>query len=40
MIMIYVKIVGGSTIRNITINVADENDLEFVQGLQNLGVES
>ena len=38
MIMIYVKIVGGSTIRNITINVADENDLEFVQGLQNLGV--
>ena len=36
--MIYVKIVGGSTIRNITINVADENDLEFVQGLQNLGV--
>jgi predicted transcriptional regulator len=38
MIMIYVKLVGGSTIRNITINVADENDLEFVQGLQNLGV--
>jgi predicted transcriptional regulator len=36
--MICVKIVGGSAIRNITINVADENDLEFVQGLQNLGV--
>jgi predicted transcriptional regulator len=30
--------VGGSTIRNIAINLADENDLEFLQGLQNLGV--
>jgi predicted transcriptional regulator len=38
MIMIYVILVGGSTIRNVTINVADENDLEFVQGLQDLGI--
>lgn len=38
MIIIYVILVGGSTIRNIAINVADENDLEFVQLLQDLGV--
>lgn len=38
MIMSFVKRVGGSVIRNVTINVADENDLEFVQGLQSLGI--
>jgi predicted transcriptional regulator len=38
MIMIFVKSVGGSIIRNVAIKVADEKDLEFVQGLQNLGV--
>jgi len=38
MIMIFVRSVGGSSIRNVTISVADEKDLEFVQGLQNLGV--
>lgn len=38
MIMPFVKDVGGSVIRNVTINVADENDLEFVQGLQSLGI--
>jgi predicted transcriptional regulator len=38
MIMIFVKSVGGMIIRDVTINVADEKDLEFMQGLQNLGV--
>jgi predicted transcriptional regulator len=38
MIMIYDRLGGGSTIRDIAINVADENDLEFVQLLQDLGV--
>jgi len=38
MIMPFVKSVGGSVIRNVTINVADEKDLEFVQGLQSLGI--
>ncbi len=32
-------LVGGSIIRNIAINVADEMGLEFVRGLQSLGVE-
>ena len=36
--MIFIKSVGGSIIRNVTIKVADEKDLEFVQGLQNLGI--
>ncbi len=36
--MPFVKSVGGSVIRNITINVADEKDSEFVQGLQSLGI--
>jgi predicted transcriptional regulator len=38
MIMPFVKSVGGSAIRSVTINVADEKDLEFVQGLQGLGL--
>jgi predicted transcriptional regulator len=36
--MIYDRIGGGRTIRNITINVADESDFEFAQLLQDLGV--
>ena len=36
--MMFVKNVGGSIIRNVTINVADEKDLEFAQGLQRLGM--
>jgi predicted transcriptional regulator len=36
--MIYDKLEGGSTIRTVTINVADESDLEFAQLLQDLGV--
>jgi predicted transcriptional regulator len=38
MIMIFVKSVGGSIIRDVTIKVADEKDLEFVQGLESLGM--
>ncbi len=38
MIIPFVKSVGGSVIRNVTINVADEKDLEFAQGLQSLGI--
>ena len=37
MIMIFVKSVGGSIIKEVTIKVA-EKDMEFVQGLQNLGM--
>jgi predicted transcriptional regulator len=29
--------IGGSNIEKIAINLTDENDLEFLQGLQNLG---
>ena len=36
--MIFVKNAGGSIIKNVTINISDERDLEFVQGLQNLGM--
>jgi len=36
--MIFVRSVGGIIIRNVTIKVADENDLEFVQGLESLGM--
>ena len=36
--MIFIKNAGGMIIRDVTINVADEKDLEFMQGLQNLGV--
>ena len=38
MIMLFVRSVGGIIIRNVTIKVADENDLEFVQGLESLGM--
>jgi len=38
MIMIFVKNAGGSIIKNVTIKISDERDLEFVQGLQNLGM--
>jgi len=37
MIMIFVKSVGGSIIKEVTIRVA-EKDMEFVQGLENLGM--
>ena len=36
--MIFTRNVGGSTIRNVTISVADEKDLEFVQALESLGM--
>ena len=36
--MLSVKSVGGSIIRNVTIKVADQKDLEFVQRLQSLGM--
>ena len=36
--MIFIKNAGGIIIIDVTINVADEKDLEFMQGLQNLGV--
>ena len=36
--MIFVKSVGGSTIRDVTIKVADEKDLEFMLGLETLGM--
>ncbi|MHB8117844.1 MAG: ArsR family transcriptional regulator [Methanothrix sp.] len=38
MIKIFVKSVGGSIIRDVTIKVADEKDLEFMLGLERLGV--
>ncbi len=38
MIMIFVKSVGGSTIRDVTIKVADKKDLEFMLGLETLGM--
>lgn len=38
MIMLFIKSTGGNVIRNVTVNVADEKDLEFVQGLQSLGI--
>jgi predicted transcriptional regulator len=38
MIMIFVKNAGGSIIKNVTIKISDKRDLEFVQGLQNLGM--
>ena len=34
MSMIFVKSVGGSTIRDVTIKVADKKDLEFMLGLE------
>jgi predicted transcriptional regulator len=38
MIMLFIKSTGGNVIRNVTVNVADEKDLEFVHGLQSLGI--
>ena len=38
MIILFVRSVGGSIIKDVTIKVADEKDLEFVQGLQSLGI--
>jgi len=38
MILIFIRSAGGSIIRNVTINISDKNDLEFVQKLQNLGM--
>jgi predicted transcriptional regulator len=38
MIVIFVRSVGGSTIRNVTIKVADKKDLEFMLGLESLGM--
>jgi predicted transcriptional regulator len=38
MIMIFVRIVGGSIIRDVTIKVADETDFEFIQSLVSLGM--
>ena len=36
--MIFVKNAGGSIIKNVTIKISDKRDVEFVQGLQNLGM--
>ena len=36
--MIFVKSIGGSIIRNVTIKVADKNDLEFMLDLESLGM--
>ena len=36
--MLSVKSVGGSIIRDVTIKVADQKDLEFVQRLQSLSI--
>ncbi len=38
MIMSSGRSAGGSDIRNVTINIADEKELEFIQGLQSLGM--
>ena len=38
MIMIFVRRVGGSIIREVTIKVADKEDLEFMLGLESLGM--
>ena len=37
MIVIFIRYVGGSIIKEVTIKVA-ETDMEFVQGLENLGM--
>jgi predicted transcriptional regulator len=36
--MIFVKSIGGSFIRDVTIKVADNKDLEFMLGLESLGM--
>jgi len=38
MIMIFVKSVGGSIIRDVTIKITDEKDLDFMQDLESLGM--
>jgi predicted transcriptional regulator len=38
MIMLFVRSVGGSIIRDVTIKVADKKDLEFMLGLESLGM--
>ena len=38
MIMIFVRSVGGSIIKDVTIKVADKKDLEFMLGLETLGM--
>jgi predicted transcriptional regulator len=38
MIMIFVRSVGGSIIKDVTIKVADKKDLEFMLGLESLGM--
>ena len=38
MILIFIRSVGGSSIRNVTINISDEKDLVFVQVLESLGM--
>jgi predicted transcriptional regulator len=38
MILIFIRSVGGSSIRNFTINISDEKDLVFVQALESLGM--
>lgn len=38
MIILIRSNVGGTIIRNVTIKVADENDLAFAEGLRSLGV--
>ena len=38
MIMIFVRSVGGSIIRDVTIKVADKEDLLFMLGLESLGM--
>jgi predicted transcriptional regulator len=37
MIIIFIRYIGGSIIKEVTIRVA-EKDMEFVQGLENLGM--
>jgi predicted transcriptional regulator len=38
MIMIFVRSVGGSIIKDVTIKVADKKDLEFMLGLESVGM--
>ncbi len=38
MIMIFVRSIGGSIIRDVTIKVADKDDLLFMLGLESLGM--
>jgi len=38
MIMIYVESAGGNIIRDTIIKVVDETDLEFIEGMQSLGI--